>query len=178
MRVALAALSRRRPPAQDRISALTAATDFGGGAVHTEIRLRAPIRERIALEPMASWTQGFSYGNGILVPPCDPAVFCESPAAFRTDGTRAVALGSALSYRVAEALPFGLDGAHVGVFAQAVFPIWSGNGQRLGAEAGAEARIGRLVTVGADVQAACFTDVDGGRERVSVAPLVRLAVGR
>lgn len=186
MRLALSALVlclAAGASAQDRISAVTVATGyatgFEAGAVHNEIRLRVPVTERVALEPMASWTQGFAYGESNS--PCTeyicPQIYIPHDT-FRQSGARAVALGSALSYRVTEALPLGLDGAHAGVFAQAVYPIWSGRGQRLGAEAGAETRLGRLVRVGADVQAAYFTAFDGGRERFSLTPLVRLAVGR
>lgn len=186
MRVAAAALilALAAPAsAQDRVSAVTVAsgyaTGFEAGAVHSEIRLRVPVSARVAIEPVASWTQGFAYGQDILLAPCQG----ETPCYYgddlgRSSGARALALGSALVYRAdAARLPLGLDGAHAGVFAQAVYPIWSGRGQRVGAEVGAAARVGRAVRVGADVQAAYFTAVDGGRERLSITPLLRLSVG-
>lgn len=155
------------------------ATGFEAGAVHTEVRVRVPVSARVSIEPMASWTQGFAYGQDVLVPACDPlGSGCFGYGDYRAPGAQARALGSALTYRAdAARLPLGLDAAHAGVFAQAVFPIWTGRGQRLGAEIGASARVGRAVRAGVDVQAAYFTAIDGGREQFSITPLLRLSVG-
>ena len=177
--LAFALLTSLNASAQDRVSVATGyATGFESGALHSEVRVRLPLDAHVAIEPMASWTQGFSYGIDILFSPCDPAVFCPSGDAFRAAGARELGVGAAVTYRTSEALPLGLDAAHVGVFAQGMYPMWNGHGKRLGAEIGTAARLGRLVSVGADVQASIFTDAGDGRERFSAVPLLRVSVGR
>ena len=175
---ALAFLLAVPASAQDHISAVTVATGyatgFGGGAVHSEIRLRAPVSAHVAVEPMLSWTRGFDYGERET---CSATVQICTGFGTRSEGASELALGSAVTVRTETlGLPLGLDTAHAGVFVQLLVPDWGR--QRLGAEIGTDTRLGRLVTVGADVQVAYFTTLEGDRERFSVSPLLRLAVGR
>lgn len=154
------------------------ATGYEAGALHSEVRLRFS-GAGFGLEPMASWTVEAPYS-------VDYGAFCVYPQGGdpgygtclgRSGGGHAVALGVALTYRApGDGLPLGLDGAHVGTFAQAVVPLWQSRGQRYGVEIGADAQLSRRVRLGLDVQASRYTEFAGGRA-VSVSPLVRLAVG-
>lgn len=155
------------------------ATGFEAGALHSEVRFRF-ASSGLGLEPMLSWTKEFPYS-------VDYGSFCyfrgqgdpkEASCVGRAGGENAFAVGTALTYQMPEgALPLGLDGAHVGTFAQAVLPLWQNRGTRIGIEAGVDARLSERVRLGLDVQASRYSEFSDSRE-ISVAPLLRLAVGR
>ena len=158
------------------------ATEFGAGGVHPEARLRYPLGPNVDIEPMASWTMELPYTVVDDVPVNPGEGFCQhrggAGCAWRTGADQAFGVGTAVAYRVEGAsLPLGLDGAHAGVFGQVLLPLWQSEGHRLGAEAGVETRLGGRACLGADVQVSRFTEFADTR-RLSVSPLVRLAVGR
>jgi hypothetical protein len=146
------------------------ATGFEGGAVHTEARVRF-AGGGWGFEPSLSWTEQFAYAV-----PAHSGFYiggCPEPCTSRVEGERSVAFGLALAYRGAAR---GLD-VHAGAFGQRVLPVWSSQAYRAGLEVGAAVPLGR-VRVGADVQVARFTAGHMGGGRTSVAPVVRLALGR
>ncbi len=151
------------------------ATGFPAGAVHSEVRLRF-AESGLGLEPMLSWTTGFAYEEtwtGGCISLGSPAGPCVS----RVEGEQATSVGTALTYRMDEgAHPLGLGGAHVGAFVQAGLPLWQVQGRRVGVEVGVDRRLGSRVRLGLDVQASRYSELD--TRSVSVAPLLRLAVGR
>lgn len=174
--VALPALAQDVPTGLSLSSGY--ATGFEAGAVYAEARVRFALPGKLGLEPLVSWTRELPY---LLVYDCmgvDGPVEWGWGCSGGVSGDQAFGVGAALTYRAVPAgLPLGLDGAHVAVTAQRVLPFWDGAGYRLGAEVGAEVQVVRQVRLGTDVQVARYTDFPYSA-RLSVAPVVRLAVGR
>ncbi|MGB3541533.1 hypothetical protein [Rubrivirga sp.] len=166
--VSLAALS---VSAQDVPTGLTVgagyASGFEGVAIHTEARARF-AGSGWGLEPSLSWTRELPYTRPVL----DSGFYvggCPEPCTRRFEGEQAVAVGMALAYRT---VARGLE-VHAGAFGQRVLPVWDSRSYRAGLEVGAAVPVGRI-RLGADVQVARLT----GDRRTSVAPVVRLALGR